>query len=393
FRRWETNFQLRNHVRQYDYQKELPLGSPCDEEDLRKNLGGFMVQGWPEDFSPWEFLIVPHYQSSSSSEMSTPKMCFIVRMHHVLGDGHSITNLIMRDFAQTDFKMQLPRRRGKSLWIEVPKILLFPIVGTWQLADNLVESYDSENCWHTWGKLSKEYYTSISEPIQMEMVKEIKERYGVSVAAVLYTALCGGMRRVMEEAGQVIPESFASFNPVPVRNHPPGLVNHISLMYVRWPLSIKAPIVRLKEINRNLKRLSSSTVSSVMFWLTQGNGLLPCWGQRAFHSRNYCTAITSIYPTPSTVPYLKGCPILESVIAIPLGPGQQGLSVMMMGTGGRVRVVANIEKNISPPEDIFRNLGSYITQELFWLYNAHNSSIADMIVFRPDEKCSRFKIH
>ncbi|CAG7830045.1 unnamed protein product, partial [Allacma fusca] len=26
FRRWETNFQLRNHVRQYDYQKELPLG-------------------------------------------------------------------------------------------------------------------------------------------------------------------------------------------------------------------------------------------------------------------------------------------------------------------------------------------------------------------------------
>ena len=58
------------------------------------------------------------------------------------------------------------------------------------------------------------------------MVKEIRKRYEVNYNAVLAAVACGAIRRVMEDAGQEVPKSMAVFMPLPLPDHPDGLVIH-----------------------------------------------------------------------------------------------------------------------------------------------------------------------
>ncbi|CAG7816278.1 unnamed protein product, partial [Allacma fusca] len=48
------SFDLQDHVRDYDYQGELALPSPCSEEDLLRINGPLLTVPWKEDQSPWE---------------------------------------------------------------------------------------------------------------------------------------------------------------------------------------------------------------------------------------------------------------------------------------------------------------------------------------------------
>ncbi|CAG7785158.1 unnamed protein product, partial [Allacma fusca] len=61
----DENFDIRNHIRVYDYDDDLYIPSPCNEDDLRKVVGGLLTKSWKPNQSPWEVLLVYNYHSKS----------------------------------------------------------------------------------------------------------------------------------------------------------------------------------------------------------------------------------------------------------------------------------------------------------------------------------------
>lgn len=224
----DNNFSINNHVRLYDYtQEDLRVPSPCFEEDLRRIMGGLLAAPWKDGHSPWEFLLIHNYRPEGDTSPEVEKMALVCRFHHGIGDGHSSSKLLT-DMGLSYTPAAMPTPIKKPLWAAVLLPLIYPFKFCYDLADNYLMSVDSDNPWHRQGvKLSKTYFTSFTKPIPVSLVKEIKNKHGVSYISVLYAAVGGGISRIMAQAGQKPPKFMACLNPVPKPDHPGGMINHM----------------------------------------------------------------------------------------------------------------------------------------------------------------------
>lgn len=153
------------------------------------------------------------------------------RFHHSLGDGKGWLQIILEDFIQYKEPF-LPESQGSKSHrkLNVSRLLLSPLKLPYDTAKNIVESYEtsdsSVNPWHKPGKRSKEYFSSVSPSIPVQVVKDLKNRFGVSYATILISVISGGIRRVMKEAGQNVPKNMKGMIVLPMPRHPGGLVVH-----------------------------------------------------------------------------------------------------------------------------------------------------------------------
>ena len=153
----------------------------------------------------------------------------IFRVHHGLGDGYSFLNVFLRDLAQYKGNLAKPVSVRLTRIERMIAILISPVKMSYDLAELCVDAYDFDNCWRVKreAKLSRQYYTSISKPIETQRMKDIKNKYGVNYISVILAALAGTIRKVMEDAEQSVPKRIAVTVPMPLPNHPGGLVNHV----------------------------------------------------------------------------------------------------------------------------------------------------------------------
>ena len=225
----DEDFSVANHVRRYDYDAELRLPDPCTEEDFRQVLGGLLAKGWPERRSPWELLIVENFISETPKKTRDSHTLVIFRVHHGLGDGYSFLKLFLRDLAQYEGNLAKPSSVRLTKLERIIATLISPVKMLYDLAELCVDASDFDNCWRMkhGAKLSREYYTSISKPFEVRRMRDIKNKYGVNYISVILAALAGTIRKIMEDAGQTVPKRMAVAVPMPLPNHPGGLVNHV----------------------------------------------------------------------------------------------------------------------------------------------------------------------
>ena len=223
----DRSFDLKNHIRVYDYSGEnMKLPKPCNEADLEKVTGDLLAHPWRKDQSPWEILFIHNYYQENETE--SMKTVFVFRIHHSLTDGYAILKIIWRlldDPSQVKFPQ--PTFPHLSFLQKCVIYMRLPFFMYYYLALAAVDGFDFKNSWHlTDKKLSRKFHTCLVKPIPISVIKEIKRKYGVGYNSVLAAIVSGGIRKVMEENGQKIPESIGVFMPLPLPNHPDGLGIH-----------------------------------------------------------------------------------------------------------------------------------------------------------------------
>ena len=219
----DPHFDLKNHIRDYDYGGSLALPQSCDESDLQRVMGGLLAAPWKKGRSPWEILIVNNYKEDGNKV----RTAIVVRLHHSLADGYSILKITLRLMNSMESAIPQPNFERMSMLGTYAQIFTVPFKAIYYSAVSLIDGYDSKHAWHlTDVKHSRQYNSCIVKRIPVKMVKEIRRRYGVNYNAVLAAVACGAVRRVMNNAGQLVPKSMAVFTPLPLPNHPDGLVIH-----------------------------------------------------------------------------------------------------------------------------------------------------------------------
>ena len=230
FWKWDENFHLNHHVRQYDLtEPELAISYPCTEQALMNVMAGLLSKPFFSGRSPWEMLLLPDYQylDDKTGKIRIGSV-LTLRIHHALADGLSIFKLVNQlfsiqvdKFPSANFPHLSPLRKLLHFAIMVLK---FP----YDLAHTLVHSRDGPNSWHIVDKkLSGRYVTFSSDRIPMVTIKAIKNKSGVGYNTAVYAITAGAISRLMRQTGQEVPESMKTMVPFPLPNHPGGLVNHV----------------------------------------------------------------------------------------------------------------------------------------------------------------------
>ncbi|CAG7713153.1 unnamed protein product [Allacma fusca] len=230
FWRRDPYFNLRNHIRNFDYQGEMALPSPCNQADIVKLAGQFQDLKWLGNQSPWEILLIPDYLSSKLEKHSV----VIFRLHHILLDGYSFISLIRQLF-------QLPCEIPKCKLISDAQLskfecLALPLQIFYEIADYSVEIFSLRrfnfNC------REGSSVCAVTEPMSIEFIKFIKNKFGVSFSTVIHAALAGAIQKALKDINEDVPESLNFAFPIPKANHPDGLINDVyarnSHNYINW---------------------------------------------------------------------------------------------------------------------------------------------------------------
>ena len=225
FWKWDDFFNINHHVRIYDYtEPSLMLPEVCVENDLRRVTSALVTKPYRKGRSPWEILLVPKYCHNETVESSV----LVLRIHHAVADGFSVLKLLFR-LADND-DIQLPQAKFPVLTTgqKFLRNLVVAVRAPYDIAKVAVDAYDGANCWHIVNeKLSGEYETFFSDPIEVRIIKGIMKEYKVNYNAAVYSITAGAMTRLMKEVGQKVPEKFSVVVPSPLPEHPGGLVNHL----------------------------------------------------------------------------------------------------------------------------------------------------------------------
>ncbi|CAG7725579.1 unnamed protein product [Allacma fusca] len=187
--------------------------------------------------SPWELIIVPNIVRERFADR-TPRSAVIINFHHCLTDGFGLLTLMSKISSsvvgsgvesKSPEKKVLARQQKISLG-GICKGVYFLLRAPYDFISYMIVKVDPTkyNSWHLpEAELEKEWTISpATEHISSELVKEIKNCYGVSFNAVILAAFTGSIRNVMLcHPTKKVPDFIRVSVPVPVSSHPGKLRN------------------------------------------------------------------------------------------------------------------------------------------------------------------------
>lgn len=176
-------------------------------------------------------------------------------------------------------------------------------------------------------------------------VADVRAAHGrsLSVNDVVLAAISGGLRTILEAAGEPVDRSVRTLVPVSVRiGGAEGVPdNRVSAMVAELPVAIADPTERLLAVGAELRRLKGSHEADAGEVLTSAGALAPeialAFGGRLatrLPQHNVNTVTTNV-PGPQRPLYLGGRRMLEAFPYVPLG-GHVRLGVAIYSYDGQL---------------------------------------------------------
>ncbi|CAG7733919.1 unnamed protein product [Allacma fusca] len=309
---WKTddNFDLRNHVRKYDYNNcNLPI--PTDEPALKLVLPKLVDLPWGRNKSHWEILIVDSYKLNYLSSETTSKKgsLIIFRFDHFLCDFSSIIG-IFRTLFQSKFNTPALGRNDRALsFLQRTRLALtFPYEVFKQSPFN-----KKRKCICSRKARSNLIY-DVSDNIPVSAIKSIKDTNDVDFASVIQSAVNASVCRCLQHNGKT-PNTIDILSAFPVSKHPGGLCNYATTILEDFPLQFESSERRLHETSEVLKSISKNRGPITTFYLLQVLAFLPSTVINKLVSSTYKlrpSFFISIVPTTSSTEYFDGGEILDA---------------------------------------------------------------------------------
>jgi diacylglycerol O-acyltransferase len=326
----------------FDLERHIFLAPPLVDdpealtgpEKLQAYVAGLASVPLSQDRPLWELHFIPH--------LSDDRSAFLGRVHHVMADGMSVLPVIFSlmdrseddDTAEIDREaraMNKPRSSAATLVkaaLAGPLLLLQKLL--WKADKNLLHG----------PALSGKKRVAWTRPIDVELLKKIKDAAGVTLNDVLMSSVAGAFDRyAIQRSGAPLDQLRMSM-PINIRAHEeePKMENKFAAVLFELPVGITDPRQRLQVMSQRLARLKGSiepifTYGTVRLMLA----VLPLWMSRALidYLGNKCTCVISNVPGPRRQVQLAGRHLRAMLFWVPQR-ADVGIGVSMMSFAGKL---------------------------------------------------------
>jgi WS/DGAT/MGAT family acyltransferase len=208
------------------------------------------------------------------------------------------------------------------------------------------------------GKLGVAKQVTWTDPIDLERVKKLgKAISSATLNDVLIATVTGSMRRYLKTRNTPINELDLQVT-IPVNVRKPGtefeLGNKFSLVFLKLPVYLEDPILRLKEVKRRMDNLKVSADPYVNFGLLSAIGFLPATAAQkaAQFFGNKASGVMTNVPGPKNPLYFAGREISNIMFWVPRS-GTVGLGISILSYNGRVSIGIASDKGLMPDPETF----------------------------------------
>jgi diacylglycerol O-acyltransferase / wax synthase len=291
-----------------------------------------------------------------------------IKMHHALVDGLAAVGVGMLMLDPTPEPMELPapdgdwNPRSYGTRDQLARLAKLPIMRAQRLVlDTTMRALDTSprkaaedlrRATELFAELARTRpqapMTPLNEPIspnrryamlsaELAPLKAAGKAAGGSVNDAILAAVSGMLQHFLHEAHPLV-----ALVPVSVRREDEkgDLGNRISTVFVDLPVDIADPQERIRSINVQMKALRESAAVRAGALIVGATGLAPPLVSaalvRAMGNVRAFNLVVSNVPGPQQPFYLNGTRLLEVHPAVPLNPGNQGLSVGVLSYDGGV---------------------------------------------------------
>jgi WS/DGAT/MGAT family acyltransferase len=194
--------------------------------------------------------------------------------------------------------------------------------------------------------------------VPLDDLKRIKRELGGTVNDVVLAATTGGLRALLEQRGEPLPEAgLRAMVPVNVRGAAEQLAlgNRITSLFVHLPVAEENPLVRYALVLEHAERLKAGDQAVAGSTLVQLAGLAPpvlhtFLAQSLFATRLFNVTVTNVPGAQFTL-YAFGSPMRQVLGLVPLA-AEHAVGIAILSYDGGVTFGINADHDAVPDIDV-----------------------------------------
>lgn len=383
---WEDDpiFDLNAHL------FRIALPSPGGDEALMTLAGDMM--GMPLDFTKplWQIHLVENYNGGSAA---------IVRLHHAIGDGLALVQVLLSLADETiDAPLSPPETDDRPRSRLLGRLLKPPLElalaglrlterGLRMGLDVLEQPSRLMDAARLVGRGARSFAKLLlilpdrqtplrgqcgvikrvawSQPIPLETVKRIGRQMDATLNDVLVSAAAGALRRyLLAHSGEVGASDIRAVLPVSIRSPQEmnQLGNRFGLVFLSLPIGVSDSWQRLRVVKRRMDEIKYSAEAAVAFGILTTIGMTPRQIERIivdiFGMKG--TLVLTNVPGPRKMLYLAGAGLKQIMFWVPQ-PGGMALGLSIISYNGSVIVGFAGDAGLIPDP---QRLADFFTQEI-----------------------------
>ncbi|MCP3959896.1 MAG: DUF1298 domain-containing protein [bacterium] len=326
------DFDLARHV------IEAPGADRIDSrESLQDYVGTVAARPLPRDRPLWQMQIIPEFVEGSSA--------IFFRVHHCMGDGISMVPILFalmdRDNPEVEqFADPKPVGAGKSGRSKLAVWLWSALVGPFVMLRKALALRDRSSMHGP--ECSGVKRVAWTDPIDLDLIKKVKNALGATVNDVLMACVTGAFERCARARNGKPLKRLRVSMPVNVRwpTEPLEMENRFATVLLKLPAGVSDVRERVFATKRRVDRLKRSVEPMVMFGAQNLLlSLLPAgFGRRlADFFGNKTTSVLTNVPGPQVPLSIGGRRLRGMVFWVPQR-GLIGIGVSILSCSGQVRV-------------------------------------------------------
>lgn len=309
------------------------------KEDLQELVASLAAQPLSGDRPLWQIQTIPEYGDGSA---------FIVRIHHSIGDGASLVPVLFalvdpvreEDDRENEGQVSPRVETGKAVYARTAVKVAAAAAGPYVLLKKAVRRRDANAL--TGSVLSGTKRVSWSAPLDLDKIKDVKNRLGATVNDVLMACVAGSVRRYDQRHGNGKLHSMRATVPVNVRapGEPYKMGNKFAAVLLELPGHVSDPLNRVREIKRRMDRLKRSVEPLVMYGAASFMlKALPRGASRRLIDffANKCSCVLTNVPGPQEPLSLAGRRLRHLMFWVPQR-AEIGVGISILSFSGMVRV-------------------------------------------------------
>jgi diacylglycerol O-acyltransferase / wax synthase len=343
----DPDFDIARHI------VSAPSADLGSTEKLREYVGLEASKPLPADRPLWQFQLVEDFENGGSA-------C-LVRLHHCIGDGVALVSVIfhlMEEISEGETAGPAAIRPAAGLFgTRLLRMVRIPLAAPGILIARLLWIPD-RHVLHG-PRVSGKKQVGWTAPLDLDVLKEIKNRLGATVNDVLMAAVSGALSRYIErKAGQVIDRLRISM-PVSVRSPTAAITleNRFAAVPLELPAGIAQARERVARVKERMDALKSSVAPMVIYGLQ--SALLKVLPQAVSRGlidflANKCTAVVTNVPGPQRGLAIGGARVRSLMFWVPQR-ADIGVGISILSFAGKVQIGVICDAEMVPdPMELVR---------------------------------------
>ncbi len=307
-------------------------------EKLRHYVGAEASKTLPAGQPLWQIQLVENFEDGGSA--------FLARLHHCIGDGMALVAVMfhlmeeLQDAGEAGPASIQPAAGAGAPGRRLLRTLQIPLAAPAILATRMLWVPD-RHILHG-KKVSGEKRVAWTAPLDLNVVKAIKNRLGATVNDVLMATVSGAISRYIQQHGGATITRLRVSMPVSVRN--PAKTVTLENRFAAVPLELPAGIAHAKErvaaVKQRMDALKRSVAPIVIYGIQ--SALLKTLPQTVSRGlidflANKCTAVVTNVPGPQRGLSVAGRRVRSLLFWVPQR-ADIGVGISILSFAGKVQI-------------------------------------------------------